>query len=252
MTFFKNAPYRSFGWSMYHQRGSAQQILALFIIALALVAMVMAVFGYKIGHKQGLRKGMTLQVHQGVDTQFQGMTVNEATLKQQLDLALKERDIGLSNSENLREKNEELTTQNLQLTQVNELFRNKLAKDGGVPLEVLGGEIVALADNVHEYRFDVAMVSSTGMPISMTPKMTLLNATSMVQIPLKPAIYEIKDVERIRGRFVMPKDFTPKQIKLEINTGTQRIEQLYNWQVGEFIAQKEDESMSERPIGTDK
>lgn len=89
---------------MYHQRGSAQQILALFIIALALVAMVMAVFGYKIGHKQGLRKGMTLQVHQGVDTQFQGMTVNEATLKQQLDLALKERDIGLSNSENLREK----------------------------------------------------------------------------------------------------------------------------------------------------
>jgi len=250
MTFFKNMPYRSSRQSISHQRGSAQQILVLFVIALALVAMVMAVFGYKIGHKQGLRKGATLQAQQGGDALLQGMTVNEATLKQQLDSAVKERDISLSNLESLREKNEELTTKNLQLTQVNELFKSKLAKDGGIPLEVLGGEIVALADNTYEYRFDVAMVSSTGSPMSMTPKMTLLNATSMVQIPLKPAIYEIKDVERIRGRFVMPDGFAPRQIKFEINTGGERVEQLYNWQVGEFIAQKEDRGVSERPIGT--
>lgn len=247
MTFFKNISYRSSRQSISHQRGSAQQILVLFVIALASVAMVMAVFGYKIGHKQGLKKGVTLQAQQGGDALSQGMTINEATLKQQLDLAIKERDISLSNLESLHEKNEELTTKNLQLIQVNELFKRKLAKDGGIPLEVLGGEIVALADNTYEYRFDVAMVSSTGSPMNMTPKMTLLNATSMVQIPLKPTIYEIKDIERIRGRFVMPKDFNPKQIKLEINAGGERVEQFYNWQVNEVVAKK-DKRGSERPI----
>ncbi|OPH38067.1 Uncharacterised protein [Moraxella lacunata] len=236
-----------------HQRGSAQQILVLFVIALALVAMVMAVFGYKIGHKQGLRKGATLQTAQaqdGGEDPLQGMTVNEAKLKQQLDSAVKERDISLSNLETLREQNEELTTKNLQLAQVNELFKKKLAKDGGIPLEILGSEILALPDNTYEYRFDVAMIASSGSTMNMAPKMTLLNATSMVQIPLKPAIYEIKDVERIRGRFVMPKDFVPKQIKLEINAGGERVEQLYNWQVGEVVAQKEDNGVSERPVGT--
>ncbi|STZ08776.1 Uncharacterised protein [Moraxella caprae] len=245
-----NRKFRQQGIS--HQRGSAQQILVLFVIALALVAMVMAVFGYKIGHKQGLRKGVSLQTVQaqdGSEDPLQGMTVNEAKLKQQLDSAVKERDISLSNLETLREQNEELTTKNLQLAQVNELFKKKLAKDGGIPLEILGSEILALPDNTYEYRFDVAMIASSGSTMNMAPKMTLLNATSMVQIPLKPAIYEIKDVERIRGRFVMPKDFVPKQIKLEINAGGERVEQLYNWQVGEVVAQREDKGVSERPVG---
>ncbi len=234
--------------SSSRQRGSVQQILVLFIIALTLVAMVMAVFGYKIGYKQGLRKGSEQQVQEQGEETLQGMSVNEAKLKQQLDSAVKERDIGLSNLETLREQNEELTTKNMQLTQVNELFKSKLAKEGGFPLEVLGSEIVALPDNTYEYRFDVAMVSSSGAAISMTPKMTLLNATSMVQIPLKPATYEIKDVERIRGRFVMPEGFKPKQIKLQISAGGQRIEQLYNWQVGEVMVQRESVDINERPV----
>lgn len=234
-----------------HQRGSAQQILVLFVMALALIAMVMAVFGYKIGHKQGLRKGMVVQLQEQREKAItvQGMSVDEAKLKQQLDSAVKERDISLSNLESLREKNEELTTKNLQLLQVNKLFKKKLAKEGGLPLEVLGGEILALPDNTFEYRFDVAMVASSGASVTMTPKMTLLNATNMVKIPLKPAIYEISDVERIRGRFVMPDGFKPRQIKLEINAGGERAEQLYNWQVGEVMAQREDKGVSERPVG---
>lgn len=230
------------------QRGSAQQILVLFVIALTLVAMVMAVFGYNIGHKQGLRKGAILQAQESGDEELQGMSVNEAKLKQQLDAAVKERDIGLSNLETLREQNEELTTKNMQLSQINELFKSKLAKEGGFPLEVLGSEIVSLPDNTYEYRFDVAMVTPSGSVTSMTPKMTLLNATSMVQIPLKPAVYEIKDVERIRGRFVMPEGFKPKQIKLEISAGGKRVEQIYNWQVGDVMVQRADTGISERPI----
>lgn len=241
----------------HHQRGSAQQILVLFVIALSLVAMVMAVFGYKIGHKQGLRKGETLQVAQQKDDtestkmEVQGMSESETKLKQQLDFAVKERDISLSNLETLREQNDELTTKNLQLSQINELFKKKLAKDGGIPLEVLGGEIISLPDNTYEYRFDVAMLVSSGATVNMTPKMTLLNATNMVKIPLKPAFYEITDVARIRGRFVMPEGFNPKQIKLEISAGGEQAEQLYNWQVGEVIAQREDKGVSERPVGSD-
>lgn len=254
MKYSKNTIYFS-----HHQRGSAQQILVLFVIALSLVAMVMAVFGYKIGHKQGLRKAESVQVTEqqnstngdGTKMEVQGMSESETKLKHQLDLAVKERDISLSNLETLREQNDELTTKNLQLSQVNELFKKKLAKDGGIPLEVLGGEIVSLSDNTYEYRFDVAMVASSGATMNMAPKMTLLNATNMVKIPLKPAFYEITDVARIRGRFVMPEGFNPKQIKLEISAGGERAEQLYNWQVGEVIAQREDKGVSERPVGSE-
>lgn len=225
-----------------------QKILALFAIALVLVALIMSVFGYRIGHKQGARHAiasMNEEAEEGVNS------VQVASLKQQLDAVVQERDISLSNLETLREQNDELTTKNLQLSQINELFKKKLAKDGGIPLEVLGGEIISLPDNTYEYRFDVAMLVSSGATVNMTPKMTLLNATNMVKIPLKPAFYEITDVARIRGRFVMPEGFNPKQIKLEISAGGEQAEQLYNWQVGEVIAQREDKGVSERPVGSD-
>lgn len=235
-----------------HQRGSAQQILVLFVIALSLVAMVMAVFGYKIGHKQGLRQGAIVYQQSKKGMEVEGMSANEVKLKQQLDSVIGERDISLSNLETLREQNDGLTTKNLQLSQINELFKKKLAKDGGFPLEVLGGEIISLPDNTYEYRFDVAMVASSGGSVSMIPRMTLLNATNMVKIPLKPAIYEISDVARIRGRFVMPEGFSPKQIKLQIEAGGERAEQLYNWQVGGVVAQRKDRGISERPVGSDE
>ena len=234
-----------------NEQGSIQQILLLFVVALILVAMVMAVFGYKIGHQQGLSKAGTVVVTQS-DEQINPQELDR--LKKQLETVTQERDIGLSNIENLETQNEVLTTQNLQITQFNALLLDSVAKAGGVPLRVLASEIASLPDRTFEYRFDVAMVDRSGKAVMMTPKLTLLNATSMVEIPLKPATYEINGIARIRGRFVMPDDFEPKQMKISLKVGAETTEELYNWQVGKVIGMTEGEplgGLDERPIGSE-
>lgn len=236
-----------------HERGSIQQILLLFVVALILVAMVMAVFGYKIGHKQGASQASTVVVAQ--DDNNQGDTQALSQLKKQLEMTTQERDIGLSNIEALEEQNELLTTQNLQLAQFNEVMLSSVAKAGGMPLKVLASEIASLPDRTFEYRFDVAMVSKSGRPVMMMPKLTLLNATNMVEIPLKPATYEINGIARIRGRFVMPEDFEPKQMKIALMAGEESVEELYNWQVGKVIGMTEGETLGDldkRPVGSDE
>ena len=233
----------------YHERGSVQQILVLFVIALILVAMVMAFFGYKIGHKQGVRSANQAALEADKDDENAQISPAQVmSLKKQLETAVQERDIGLSNLETLQEQHESLKTENLQLKQFNQLLLDNVAAEGGVPLKVLASEIVPLPDRTFEYRFDVAMIDKSGKAVRMTPKLTLLNATSMVQIPLKPASYDVQGVTRIRGRFVMPEGFEPKQIKIELSAGLERAEQLYNWQVGKVMGVKEDKGIDERPI----
>lgn len=232
-----------------HQRGSVQQILVLFVIALILVAMAMAVFGYKIGHKQGIRSAEQAAAQADKDGENAQITPAQVlVLKKQLETAVQERDIGLSNLETLQQQHELLKTENLQLEQFNQLLLDNVAAEGGVPLKILASQIVPMPDRTFEYRFDVAMIDKSGKAVRMTPKLTLLNATSMVQIPLKPDSYDVQGVTRIRGRFVMPEGFEPKQIKIELNAGLERTEQLYNWQVGKIIGTKEDTGIDQRPI----
>lgn len=234
----------------YRERGSTGQILVLFVMALILVAMVMAFFGYKIGHKQGVRSANQVAQTDKDDDTAEISPAEVMNLKKQLETAVQERDISLSNIENLQEQYETLKTQNLQLEQFNALLLDNVAKEGGVPLKVLASEIAPLPDRTFEYRFDVAMIDKSGQAVRMTPKLTLLNATSMVQIPLKPASYDVQGVTRIRGRFVMPEGFEPKQIKIELSAGEERTEQLYNWHVGKVMSIKEDTGIDQRPITT--
>lgn len=236
--------------SFSRERGSIQQVLVLFIIALIIVAMVMAIFGYKIGHQQGARSVSEAAIEAKEASEDAESSAQMANLKKQLETAVQERDIGLSNIETLKEQNETLQTRNLQVEQFNALLLDSVAKEGGVPLNILASEIVPLPDRTFEYRFDVAMIDKSGKAVTMTPKLTLLNATNMVEIPLKPSTYEVQGIARIRGRFVMPEDFEPKQIKIELSAGTETTEQLYDWQVGKVmsITEGEEVTLTDKPI----
>lgn len=233
----------------FNERGSIQHILILFVVALAIVAMAMAVFGYRIGHKQGLRTAASA-ITESVGDEQTVNAVQVASLKQQLESAVQERDISLSNIETLRAQMEDVRTKNLQLEQFNNLLLDSVAREGGIPVKVLASEIGSLPERTYEYRFDVALIDKSGNAVTVVPTLTLLNNTSMVKIPLKPSSYSIQGIARIRGRFVMPKGFEPKQIKLELNAGGERVEQLYNWRVGKPIAITEDKGINERPIGS--
>ena len=236
----------------YHQRGSTQQIFVLFAGVVIFVAIVMAVFGYHIGQKQGMRSAINEAVEEKMEAENQADLAQETALKQKLETAIQEHDIGLKNIQSLHEQNESIKTTNLQLEQLNTMLLQSVAKQGGVPLKVLASEIVSMPDRTFEYRFDVAMVDKSGQSVTMMPKITLLNATNMVEIPVKPATYSIKGIAHIRGRFVMPEGFEPKQIKLDLKAGSEDTEQLYNWQVGKVVSMPDgvnEKELGARPIG---
>lgn len=232
-----------------HTYSFTQKILALFAIALVIVAIVTSIFAYRIGHKQGAKSATAMMMSETEDGQSQVTSIQVASLKQQLDSIVQERDISLSNLSTLREQNDSLKTKNLQLKQLNDLLLDNVAKEGGVPLKLLAAEITALPDRTYEYRFDVAMIDKSGGAVTTLPKLTLLNATSEANIALPTQ--EVRGITYIRGKFVMPKGFEPKQMRVELKTGGQeRVVQLYNWSVGKPVAVSEDRGISERPIGT--
>ncbi|WP_114800201.1 hypothetical protein U0021_00710 [Moraxella canis] len=218
------------------QRGSTNQILALFLIALAFSALIVTVIGYKFGYRQGVHS-----VERAVATNNEAvanvseLTAENMQLKQEMTTAIQERDISRSTLDNLRTDYENLKTTNLKLEQVNELLKNSVAEQGGVALSIMASEIISLPENTFEYRFDVSMLDISGKAVKMIPKLTLLNETSMVEIPLEPSSYDIRGVANIRGRFIMPEGFEPKQMKLELAAGDQKVQQLYNWQIGKIV-----------------
>ncbi len=219
-----------------HERGATGQILALFMLALIFASLVVAVIGFKFGFRQGVSDAAeNMPQVAAVSADTQALSQENTQLKQDAATARQERDISMANLERLRGEYEDLKTTNLQLEQVNELLKASVAEQGGVALNIIASEIISLPQNTFEYRFDVAMIDVSGKAVKMIPKLTLLNATSMVEIPLEPSSYDIKGVANIRGRFIMPEGFEPKQMKLELMAGTQKVQQLYNWQIGKII-----------------
>lgn len=222
--------------SLKQQTGTTAQILALFLVALIFTALVVAFIGYQVGHRQGVYSAKDAVLEEAATADAGALAAENAKLKQQVELITKERDISLTNIERLNEEQKALETKSLQLAQVNDLLKSSVAEQGGVALKVIASQIGSLPENTFEYRFDVAMIDVSGKAVKMTPRLTLLNATSMVEIPLEPSSYDINGVANIRGRFVMPEGFVPRQMKLELNAGGQKVQQLYNWQVGKIIS----------------
>lgn len=252
ITLSKTVPLRR---SLNQQAGATAQILALFLAALIFTSLVVAFIGYQVGHRQGVHAAKDLKSDQAVSADVNTLAAENAKLKEDVDALTKERDISMGNLERLTEEQKALEAKNLQLAQVNDLLKSSVAEQGGVALKVIGSEIGSLPENTFEYRFDVAMIDVSGRSVRMVPRLTLLNATSMVEIPLEPSSYDINGVANIRGRFVMPEGFSPRQMKLELVAGDQKIQQLYDWQVGKIISDapaslSEADGTDNRPISS--
>lgn len=215
-------------------------LLIAFAVSLLLVALLALLFGQRIGYQRALGKS-ALQARAGVAgeeltaSNVKALNRKIQALQTSVANAQQERDISLSNLDGLREDLENLRLTNLQIQQQDEFLTKELAKRGGTGLQLIGIQIAPLPENAFEYRFDVGMVDRSGRPKKLTPKLTLLDDVNMVEVPIEPASYDINGVARVRGRFIMPKDFTPKQIKIGLAAGGETIEQVYDWQEGERI-----------------
>lgn len=226
----------------FSSRVMSPLILLLFAIAIILTGLIATAFGHKFGYQRGYQASVKEANLKGSSQQLssadiQKLQQNVESLTQQLNTAKQERDISLNNLGTLRQNFEELEIKNLQLNQVNEVYSESLIDQGGLPLKVVGAQIQPLPENAFEYRFDVAMLAKDGHQHTLRPTLTLLNEESLVEVPLEPSTYDIKGIARIRGRFVMPKGFNPKQAKLVLKSNGEEVEQIYNWELSSPIEQ---------------
>lgn len=222
------------------QTGASTWLLALFVAAIFVTAIVGLVFGHKLGYQSGYYSIKSETDKAAIDGQqnsqeLQDLRVNRKVLNNQVATSKQELEISLTNLDELRRTHRELSVENAQVAQLNELYADTIAENGGMPLQVLGAKIEPLPENAFEYGFDIGMVSSSGKEKSVLVSLTLLNDDDFVEVPLEPTRYSVKGIKRIRGRFVMPSNFKPLQVKLSLKSGDQDVEQLYDWDLGAMV-----------------
>lgn len=222
------------------QRGASTLLLALFVVVVLVTATVGLLFGHKLGYQRGFHSMQTETKQAMINSseatkELEKLRLSNKIATKQSATAKQELAISLANIKELRENQKELTVENRQLAQLNEAYAEIVVDQGGMPLKILGAKIKPLPENSFEYGFDVGMLSSDGQAKRLQPTLTLLNDNSLVEVPLDPAVYTIDGITRIRGRFTMPTGFRPLQVKLNLQAGGQKVEQLYNWSLGASV-----------------
>ncbi|MBF0658338.1 hypothetical protein IPZ60_06255 [Psychrobacter sp. NG25] len=219
------------------QQGASTLVLALFVVVILVTAMVGLIFGHKLGYQRGYHSMETETQQALINSEEATKELEDTRLSHKIAInqaatAKQELAISLANVKELSENKQELTVENRQLSQLNELYADIVSSNGGMPLQVLGAHIKPLPENAFEYMFDVGMLASDGMSKRLTPTLTLLNDDDFVEVPLDHPIDTIEGIVRIRGRFIMPSSFKPLQVKLSLKAGGQEVEQLYDWKLG--------------------
>ena len=222
------------------QRGASTLLLALFVVVVLVTATVGLLFGHKLGYQRGFHSMQTETKQAMINSseatkELEKLRLSNKIATKQSATAKQELAISLANIKELRENQKELTVEDRQLAQLNEAYAEIVVDQGGMPLKILGAKIKPLPENSFEYGFDVGMLSSDGQAKRLQPTLTLLNDNSLVEVPLDPAVYTIDGITRIRGRFTMPTGFRPLQVKLNLQAGGQKVEQLYNWSLGASV-----------------
>ncbi|OLF39439.1 MULTISPECIES: hypothetical protein [unclassified Psychrobacter] len=222
------------------QRGASTWLLALFVVAILVTAIIAILLGHKLGYQRGYYALKTETEQATINSkeatnELKDLRISHKVLTNQVATAKQELTISLANLDDLRQKQAALKTDNRQISQLNDLYAEVIAEQGGMPLQVLGAKIEPLPENAFEYGFDVGMLSEDGLAKSLQVTLTLQNKDDFVEVPLDPARYVIEGIVRIRGRFVMPSGFKPLQVKLSLEAGDEQVEQLYDWKLGDMV-----------------
>ena len=222
------------------QRGASTLVLALFVVVILVTAIVGLIFGHKLGYQRGFHSMQTESKQAMINSTeateaLEDLSLSHKIATNQAATAKQELAISLANIKELRENQQELTVENRQVSQLNELYADVLREKGGMPLQVIAAKIKPLPENAFEYGFDIGMLASDGKAKRLKPTLTLLNNDDFVEVPLDPPVYTIDGIVRIRGRFMMPSDFRPLQVKLSLQAGGQQVEQLYDWKLGDRV-----------------
>ncbi|TXD98224.1 hypothetical protein ES754_04625 [Psychrobacter frigidicola] len=222
------------------QQGASTLVLALFVVAVLVTAIVAVVFGHKLGYQRGYYSLQNETKQSAVTSEQAGKELKELRIKNkiltnQISTAKQELLISLTNLDELRQTQQALKVESKQVSQLSDLYAKVITKQGGMPLQILGVKIDPLPENAFEFGFDVGMLSEDGQAKNLAVTLTLQDKDNFIEVPLEPANYAIEGIVRIRGRFVMPAGFKPLQVKLNLEAGDQKVEQFYDWNLGDMV-----------------
>lgn len=204
-------------------------------IGAAVIAISSGLLGYSVGHRQGLTVvGYDADAEQLVEV-VQKQKSELAILHKSLNTAVQERDVAVSNSNDLYLSVNNARNSQEQAENLGVLYREILRQRGGIALAVQHLAIKPLQDNAFEYQLDLMQVNPSKRQATGTVEMRLIQGTEVMTVPMEDKNFNFENNERLTGRWTMPKGFTPNFIEVRLNGSTNPVIRRFSWSKGQPV-----------------
>ncbi|WAU77950.1 hypothetical protein O1449_07290 [Acinetobacter sp. TR3] len=205
------------------------------VIAATLLIGSSFMLGYTVGHRQGLTVvGYDADAEQLVDVLQKQKTTLDSVSKS-LNSAVQERDMAVSNADELFKGINQANTDKTQFENMNAIYREILRQRGGVSLTVQNLAIKSLPENAFEYQLDLVQVNPNKRRAVGSVELRLIKDTEVLVVPLEDANFNFDDFERLTGRWTMPKGFTPQFIEVRLAGSPTPVIKRFSWQRGQPV-----------------
>ncbi len=205
---------------------------APFIMGGVVICAGSMLLGYTVGHRQGLTAvGFDADAEQLVEVVKQ-QKATLGTLNKNLNATVQERDVAVSNSNDLTEALSKTVSEKSQMDLMSTIYRDVLKQRGGLSLTIQNLAVKPLPENAYEYQVDLIQVSSRRATGSV--EIRLISGTEVLTVPMEDANFNFTDYERLTGRWTMPKGFNPQFIEIRLNGATPVIKR-FSWSRGQAV-----------------
>ncbi|WP_407409542.1 DUF6776 family protein [Acinetobacter sp.] len=204
------------------------------VIGAAILMLGSGFLAYSVGHRQGLTvTGYDADAEQLVDV-VQKQKASLEALNKSLNAAIQERDVAVTNSNDLYNALNQAKANQEQAEGMNAIYRDVLKQRGGLSLTIQNLGIKSLPENVYEYQIDLVQVSPNNRRAVGNVELRLIQGTEVLSVPLEATQFGFEHFERLTGRWTMPKGFSPQFIEVRL-TGSTPVTKRFGWSRGQAI-----------------
>lgn len=204
------------------------------VIGAAILMLGSGFLAYSVGHRQGLTvTGYDADAEQLVDV-VQKQKASLEALNKSLNAAIQERDVAVTNSNDLYNALNQAKANQQQAEGMNAIYRDVLKQRGGLSLTIQNLGIKSLPENVYEYQIDLVQVSANNRRAVGNVELRLIQGTEVLSVPLEATQFGFEHFERLTGRWTMPKGFSPQFIEVRL-TGSTPVTKRFGWSRGQAI-----------------
>lgn len=201
-------------------------------LAIGVVVVGATTLGYTVGHRQGLTvSGYDADAEQLVEV----VEVQKSQLETQekaMNVAIQERDVAVSNSNDLYHALQQAQANYEQTQRFAALYRELLRQRGGVGLTVENLAVKPLPNNAYEYQLDLVQISPNKSHASGSIEIRLIRGSEVLVVPMENNLFDFNDYARLTGRWSMPKGFIPQFIEVRVK-GNVSMTKRFSWARGD-------------------